>query len=381
MPRFMTVSHASISNVGVMPFRNPYAADGGPVLTSSEFQSLRHFRSGKIADRFDLEAAYPARLDGEWNYVGLVHDHFGHVMSEMIHRIVSSRSIFGNDRWIAVAARNSPSLLFDDVNPAAKSAFEFLGLNCNNLLLINQNTIIEQLNICQQGAHLAGEPDPDYLMELGSYSNAKLESMFGAIPRPKKLYVSRTGIPHGGGNILGERYIAELLAQDGFTVFHPERYNLSQQMDFYRKAEVIVFSEGSACHGTELLGPAALKNVYLIQRRPRTGYRFDCVLRPRSLVYERFRFPIFLGTAAMHPFEARRLIEWGVSILDIEPFLSFMKDFGVSKLIGFDRAAYGKATMEDLEAYIEFHQNRRSILVPTDELERMREIVQARRHS
>jgi hypothetical protein len=369
----MRLRHATFRDLNVQAFENVHAGTGGPVLTADEHKLLRYWRNGEVADNFDPDARFDEHLAGEWNYIGPVHHHFGHIMSEMVHRVLPSRRIFQHDRWLAVAQFGLRDTGYDALPAPYRTAIEFLGVNAENIKVINRNTVVSKLNIHEQMSQLGLAPSSEYLTELGDYTTAKLDALHGAGSGHARVYVSRTGMQRGG-NILGERYIANILHEEGFTIFQPELHALSYQMDVYRKAGVLLFSEGSACHGVEFLGPV-LRDVFLIQRRPEAHYIFDNALAPRSRSYQRYKHPIYVGTAAMHPFEDRPLAEWGESLVDVDQFLIFMREHAISPMTRFDADEYFAAALQDLDEYIEFHKTHGSRLVPADELNRMREMV------
>ena len=83
--------------------------------------------------------------------------------------------------------------------------------------------------------------------------------------RPRKLYVSRSAL-RPQGMVLGSRF-EQQLEHAGFTIFLILGMALLTAVDHYRKAEIVVFPEGSACHGTELLGAGMMGRTFLLPRR------------------------------------------------------------------------------------------------------------------
>src|SRR5579863_1374392 len=122
---------------------------------------------------------------------------------------------------------------------------------------------------------------------LRDYSTRRLDQLHGSMCQYPKVYVSKSSLPHGG-KILGGQYLEELLAGEGFLVFHPEKASLSTQLDTYRKATELIFEEGSACHGTELLGYKMLNRTTLFVRRKETRDAFTSVLKVRSKQFDAF---------------------------------------------------------------------------------------------
>lgn len=69
-----------------------------------------------------------------------------------------------------------------------------------------------------------------------------------AMENGRKLYVSRSSLGLKMGRYANEIWLEGMLAQQGYEVFHPEKYSLQDQIDAFRRAEKLIFAEGSALH-------------------------------------------------------------------------------------------------------------------------------------
>ncbi|MHC2107094.1 glycosyltransferase 61 family protein [Methylobacterium sp. CM6246] len=363
-----TIVSASIASAKVQSFGNMHSHNGGPFIENTGLWRLRHLIKDSISDTFDEGAVYHDFLEGEWNYVGPAFTHFGHAMAESTHRILQYLETFNCGKWLLVGETNGKIQL----PSALVSALEFFEIKAADVCLITKNTIVERLNLCKQGASFAGSVDSDYLRRLNSFTRRRLDFVFGDTVRPKKIFVTRAAIKHGG-NILGESYIASFFEGHGFSIVYPEDHDLSTQMDYYRKAEVIVFPEGSACHGLEFLGN--LNQIWLLQRRPETGYIFDALVRPRTSFYERLPITSFVGTIARHPYEERELGEWGVSILDREKWVSSIERLAPGAGRTFDFSNYRKCAANDFDDYIAFHRKAGTRLVEEGRIQTMQDQI------
>jgi len=78
----------------------------------------------------------------------------------------------------------------------------------------------------------------------------------------------------------GESEIDAWFERSGYRVFHPEQHTIREQLAVYASAEKLVFSEGSAIHGVQLLG-RNLGHVIVISRRPGRSLGFS-LLNPRA---------------------------------------------------------------------------------------------------
>ena len=252
-PVVADLKYASYQDLPIQPLTEPVPPEvfrGGPVLgTDPLSMSLRHHRERSVSDGFSEFAIYNNRIDGEWNYAGIVYAHFGHFLAECVHRIIPTRRIFPCRNWLFVYHHYNDCAVsdFDSLPDYSQEILNFLEIGPHNFKMIHQNTKVEIANIVQQGSSFVVGPQPGYLRELRDFTDPRLD----IIPTGR-VYVSRTALPPGG-SYLGEKYLENLLESEGFTVFHPEKYTFKRQMEMYRGSEVIIFAEGSACHGTEIL--------------------------------------------------------------------------------------------------------------------------------
>lgn len=329
---------------------------GGPVLTAPEDLPLRHWRSQQVADDFEPTATYDDYLAGTWNYLGPVFHHFGHIMSEFVHRVLPARRIFKHDQWLAVADQASPPMTFETCPPAYQDVLSLLGVGPHNLKIINRDTIVERLNLAAQGTHLGGNPIPAYLAECQAFTNKVLDSTFDETPEADRVYVSRSRLARISGNFLGEAFVEEWLEKAGFYIFHPQDHSILQQMQVYRKAKVLLFAEGSACHGVELFGPEMLGHVRLLSRRPGAYHLgiFRSVLVPRARTYDEI-----LGGKLLLPIMSPRDPSddgwnsfWAQALFGLDSLAAGLREFGVLPVPEHDRKEYFRCAAEDFERHV-----------------------------
>jgi hypothetical protein len=354
------LDYRTFHNLRVEAFKHPLVPlfPGGPVLLDPALEQFRHKRGDRVCDHFDPQASFEKYVEGEWAYFGPKYHHFGHVMAETIHRIIPSKILLPDiDKYLVVTTND------DGITDGATSlsgtyreVLEFCEIDPGSILVLSENAVVENLSICEQGSTLEGYPMPWYLGVLRDFSTRRLDQIHGSRSHPAKVYVSKSKIPHGG-TILGESYIELLLSDEGFFVFHPEESSLSSQMDVYRKAHELVFSEGSAFHGTELLGEKMLDRTFLLVRRREARESLARVLRPRSQQFEMFLDTFFLGTIVVNPETRFVHTEFAVSLLDIDRFVTFFRDRQLARLNHIDIRQYFEAAERDLKAYFSHHMN------------------------
>jgi len=347
--------------------------DGGPVLRDPRDARLRHCRAGAAVDHQapDDQVAYNATLAGTWNYVGPTHPHFGHVMAEMVHRVLPSRECFGHDAWLVVAPKNSYIQSYREMSPPHQSALEFLGVSPDRIRVIRDDTIVESLNIVEQGAHLGSPPEQSYLEMLRSYSERRLNDLFANTPRSAKVYVSRSDM-RGLGNFLGERWIEGLFEREGFTIFKPEAHTLSEQMDVYRRASWLVFNEGSACHGAELLGREMLGNVFVLTRRPGFERLWANVLTGRAQSFQSHLVGDTVGSCARHRLSGVVLSNFMQTLVDIDRLAHWLRSAGLGAFPINDGQQYYRAAALDLEDQMAAVTTYGPERAPADDLDAMR---------
>lgn len=323
---------------------------GGLVLDGDD-DTLRHRRSGRPFDRHETGASYPDRISGAFLYGGPVHGHFGHFMAEMVHRIVPSKLLYGAAPFIFVTEAGSRAVTsFETLPLFAREVLELLGIGPAEFRLVAENAVVEQLSVVEQGSELGLGPKPGYLDDLHEYVTPRLDALHRSEVRPKKVYVSRSQLP--GGLFLGERYLEEQLAAEGFTSISPETLPVSVQMDIYRKTDVVVFPEGSACHGVELLGTGALKQCFLICRRDSHSRSFERVLQPRASVFASSAGHPFIGTKYRVGGSRNPSRTLGVHAFDARELVAFLRGNDIARLPTFSEADYHAAAQLDLHRYL-----------------------------
>ena len=71
------------------------------------------------------------------------------------------------------------------------------------------------------------------------------------------------------GRIMGESYLETYFKKIGINIVRPETLSIQKQVEIYASAKNLIFSEGSAVHGLQLLG-RTMCDVFIIKRKNRT---------------------------------------------------------------------------------------------------------------
>src|SRR5882672_1416663 len=363
-----------ISNAMIQSYRDPIVAPpprgfhGGLVLSDNyEDRLLRHNRYRIAVDEFDGDSGFSNRLKGEAVYGGPIWDHFGHFMSEMIHRIIPSRKEFGNHNFVFVTTTNDRRLdEFHKFPRFIKDILKFLKVDGENVNVINQNCYVDTLYVAEQGSDLGGGPKDCYLDILQDFSERRLREVITEPSTYSKVYVSRTG-NRPGGHFLGEMYFESLLSRAGYLIFKPEEFEFSRQIDLYRQSDVLIFPEGSACHGTELLGRNMIGRCLLLDRHSNPGPVFSNILECRSEQFKRFNCGLQLGTAVREQATGNPAAHVGVSLFDLVALNTFLQSHNFGDLAPFSVEQYLEIAELDLLNYIRYHiQAGNRMCEPTD---------------
>lgn len=351
---YRVVQNAKVQSFEPPIVRFPDGFRGGLVLTGNADDKLRHTRAGKPVDSFRESAEYAKTLAGSYIYAGPIYGHFGHFIAEMVHRIVPARALGLKHPILFVSSHGwNPTPSYEHFPHYVKEILAFLDVRPQDVRVVSENTIVETLHVVEPGSDLGGGPKPGYLDMLRDFSASRLDHLHGATARPEKIYVSRSAlVPEG--SILGERYLERELEAEGFHIMRPEELRFTPQMDFYRKAKVIVFPEGSACHGTELLGAGMMNDTFILPRREGQTHTFQRIIEPRAASFKVAGGVKYLGTASAHPRTGTPLTHIGVSWVDVDALAASFRELGLASLPNISRALYAESAEADFQRYLDF---------------------------
>ena len=80
---------------------------------------------------------------------------------------------------------------------------------------------------------------------------------------PKKVYLSKSRLHSGVNGVDGEAFVDLKMKQAGFAVVHPESLRLAEQVNIFRRAELIAGTAGSAFHTLALVPHTSARRVIL----------------------------------------------------------------------------------------------------------------------
>jgi hypothetical protein len=250
---------------------------GGPHWPDWPCQTAaRYCDAGKPYDTEPLHAEPTATLIGPVAWGGAVFAHFGHQIADFTTRLLPSLDE-KPDLQFAFSARENfcdQYSSWENIPAFFPQILGWYGIPADRVHLIMEPTVVERLVVSPQAEQVHGPgPEPWYLDLL----DANTRSRLGEVERDGSLYVSRA---NQLGHFAGEAYIEKVFKDVGFRVLRPETVSIKEQLRAYTSAESIVFAEGSALHGLQLIGRVGA-NVTVLNRR--AGLKVaEPLIRPRA---------------------------------------------------------------------------------------------------
>ena len=199
------------------------------------------------------------KLPGRWLWGGLLWRHFGHFTVESTGRL-----------WgLEAGLENVQGVLFIPKSP--KYGDELIGFQSDFMALAGASpkvliapTQVEELVVPGQGFGIGR-------IVLGTEAcKTFFRDSFApniAPKGPEKLYISRSMIGPTKGALVCERLFEERLAEQGYTVFHPQKHDIATQIAHYRAARKVIASEGSAIHMFGLVAKPDQELAMVIRRK------------------------------------------------------------------------------------------------------------------
>lgn len=268
----------TFTDVPVMPLQAFAVHDpqGGPLWPEFDTQTTARFcrQHGVPVDALPIAEPCQAEITQDAVWGGYVHPHFGHLIAEHLTRILPSLQARPDDLVLFIVER--------DRDPGLVPAFfheilQWYGLPRERVRILAEPTLVRRLSVVPQGEVLWGKaPDASYLDLLDALpARNELDPVPGGI-----VYVTRAGlVARGQGSHLGEGYLIGLLQDLGVTILDPAQHGLRAQLARYAGAKTLIFAEGSAMHGRQLLGRVR-QDIHVLKRRVR--YLARPLLRPRA---------------------------------------------------------------------------------------------------
>ena len=276
-------------------------------------------------------------------FLGAHDGHFGHFVAETAPRLPQTLAELPEDTPLVFSARMDLSP--DTAHPAFLEVLRWLGAAPERLRFVNRPTRFRDLSIAAQGEHLGSAAPPlEYLRHLEDIARRN-----GLHPAPETvLYVSRARLSPELAGHAGEAYLDACLEALGVAVLHPETTPLPEQLRAYAKARTLIFAEGSAAHGRQLLGRID-QHIAILVRRPGQLMAMDALTARSS------RLDHVAATRAELRFKNQSGRRWPhstMSLYDVPRLLNWFDSIGVPLRRVWDPDHYAEARDARILAWI-----------------------------
>jgi hypothetical protein len=287
------------------------------------------------------------RLDGAWYYGGILYPHFGHFMTESVHRLRGY--IEHAERYTGVIFLKTPQLGTFDYDPldfphVCDTLFDYFSLSKDDVFICDTPLEIESLTSVPQQSQLGIPISADYLNFLGQLQVRYVAKFMAEEDRPAtpdRVFISRRRYL-SAGRALGMRAVEEVYEENGYEVFEPERWPLTVQVTTVSQASNVACEAGSAIHLLDIMGKLNIDLTVLSRRGLDRTYWYN-LYRPRvkrMIVFDAV-FPIVDYTMTPH--------DRGHSLIHPQEIMAFMERehivFNRAKFL--DRLRYH--TSEDMQ--------------------------------
>ncbi|MCJ9428950.1 glycosyltransferase family 61 protein [Kordiimonas marina] len=190
-----------------------------------------------------------ARLSGRHIFAGYLFPHYGHFLLESLSRLWVIRQNPDIPLvWLGVHNQH-------DFIQMQQEIFELFGLR-NPMHLITEQTEVEELVV----------PEAGYIIN-SKFTDAQAEALRLVGPTEltpgKKVWLSRSKLK--SAIIHNEPALEDILAANGWILYHPEEHSIAEQLAMLADAELIAGVEGSAFH-TLILMPDFAGEVVIFGR-------------------------------------------------------------------------------------------------------------------
>lgn len=231
-------------------------AEGLPVHSGALWRNGRALTTPPATPKGSL----PLRK-GTWLWGGVLWMHFGHFLVESMSRL-----------WaLAHLEEEIDGILFIPKRP--RNGSEVIGFQRDLVALMGTDAPVACAGTPEQVERLIVPGQGIGLGQMISGTKrfrAAIHDRFAKDIVPKgaeRLYISRSALPEGRGNLIGEPAVEEYLRHAGYTVYHPEQHDVRHQIATYRAARQVIAAEGSALHLLAMVAAPKTK-IAMIVRRP-----------------------------------------------------------------------------------------------------------------
>lgn len=253
---------------------------GGPIWPDWETEHhSRHRKAFQLADR-KPEASQDSLSEIETGvWIGPIVCSFGHHIAEFSSRLLVSKLHFPNTPFLFSVNSTSDIRNVEDAPAFFRQLLDWYDIPFSQVKIIRKATRVKDLKVFRAQECLNGPgPSSEYLSLLKNWGGKKLPLQ----KRQAYLFVSRqkTLSP-----LAGEAYISALLSKVGIPTFCPEDHSIEKQLETYARTDHLIFVEGSATIGLQLLGELSATISILVKQPRKRIAKYSLKPRAQALHY------------------------------------------------------------------------------------------------
>ncbi len=345
MARLAPMQH--FQDVTVMPLSQlrRHVAQGGPIWPDFEKQiGPRQCRSGVPSDLPPSRPRQTSALTTPAVWCGTLDHHFGHLIAEHLSRLPQSLDERPDDLFLFALEVGRTK---KDVPDWIWQILDWYGVPRGQIHIVTTPLQVQDLYVAPQAEMLGAFDLQDAYLDLLD-QNTQRQNL-SVIPS-SVTYVSRAGmVLQGLGGHAGEGYLVDVLARLGVQVFDPAGHTIVTQMAVYAGAKSLIFAEGSAIYGRNLLGRVD-QNIHILRRRRgRDLGAMHLGKRCQSL-----QFYAAAGRTLVAQKEVgHTLYHRNAALYNLSVIFALFDDLGCDLASHWDDAAYHEAVRCDLIGWME----------------------------
>lgn len=180
-------------------------------------------------------------LTGGHVWAGMIYGHFGHFIAETLPRLLSIRASLDANPGTRILGFAAPNVMRTDLSGMAWF-LEKAGIDRHRIDLITEPTRVTRLVL--PATPFAGRYA--YLPAV-----ATLIDQYGlsaANPSGERIFLSRGLLAGAASRVRNIHQIETLFAAAGYTILHPEKLDMAEQVARITAARVLAGENGSALH-------------------------------------------------------------------------------------------------------------------------------------
>lgn len=318
---------------------------GGPIWPDFDQQlGPRHLRSGVPADHIPDAPDETEYMQGPAVWGGTLDRQFGHLIAENLSRLPQSLQSRPDDTYLFLIEKGvSPSTVPDWI----WQILDWFGLPRSKVHIVTQALCVKDLYVAPQGEQLGKFQMQDIYLDVLDRIQVR-----NALPVTSSdvTYVSRLGYAaKGQGGHAGEGYLIQILAGLGVNVIDPARMTILDQLATYAGAKTLVYAEGSAQYGRNLLGRIGHDIHVLRRRKGRDTGKEHLVPRCNRVTFH----PVVAGTLVARVSSGATYYNRNLALYDLDVLFALFAKLGYDLAPHWDHAAYNFAACTDIVGWLE----------------------------